>query len=72
MDEQTYQSCGSVIKICKTWQRKPANGKNVFGKRKRDKYFGLCLFLNIFDVIKSFTELKKIGIEDITLLLSFS
>ena len=42
MDEQTYQSCGSVIKSCKKDQRKSTNGTNVYCKRIREKYFELC------------------------------
>ena len=41
MDEETYQSCGSVIKSCEMEQIKPTNGTNVCGKRKRKKYFEL-------------------------------
>ena len=41
-DELPYQSCGSVIKSCKTERRKSTNGTNVCGKIKRDKYFELC------------------------------
>ena len=42
MDEIPYQSYGSVIKCCKTEQRKPTNVTNVRGKRNRDKCFELC------------------------------
>ena len=44
MNEQTYQSCGSVIKIRKTEQRKSKNGTNVCGKINREKYFELSWF----------------------------
>ena len=42
MDEQTYQSCGSVIKSCKIEQIKSINGSNVCGKINREKYLELC------------------------------
>ena len=38
---EEYQSCGSVMKKLME-QRKSNNGTNVYGKRKRAKYFELC------------------------------
>ena len=66
-DEQTYQSCGSVIKSCKMKQRKSTNGTNAYGKRKRDKYFELSWFLkDICNVINYFPEFdQSLGKEDI-------
>ena len=67
MDEQTYQSCGSVIKSFTMEERKSTNGTNLCGKRRRENYFELCRFLNVCNAIESFPELKEnIGIEDIT------
>ena len=59
MDELPYQSCGSVIKSCKTQQIKSINGTNLCGNRNRDKYFEVCWFSKICDVIKYFPELKQ-------------
>ena len=58
--EQPYQSCGSIIKICKMEQKKSTNGTNVCGKRYREKYFELCWFFKKkCYVIKYFSELKQ-------------
>ena len=73
IDEQKYQSCGSVIKSCKMELRKSTNVNNVCGNRNKERYFELCLFSKIYYVIKYFPELKQnIGIKEINLPLPSS
>ena len=42
MDGIQYKSSRSVIKSCKTEQKKSTNGTNVCGNIKGEKYFELC------------------------------
>ena len=42
LDEIIYQSCVWVIKNRKVEKIKSTDGKNVFCKRKRGKYFESC------------------------------